>query len=225
MFQQNPTFTRAMKMTQGAMMENDSNCTSLPSVSRVDQRSLVTSLLVHPDVLLLSGNGQNCLHIPIPSTATPKKMHIPKGKKSHLRTSIELQKGRKAKKKKNTFLQLIFVRLRDFFHTCPGRKARIEPTKSVMLWFRCWFSFSFRGSRMFQVSRPRRFPPNAGSLEAIDSGKGFSASPFPRLENEGYKGWTWGVQSQISAVRGSGLIFWPLAFLKKSVKRQVCCFF
>lgn len=54
------------------------------------------------DVLLLSGNGQNCLHIPIPSTATPKKMHIPKGKNHHLPTWIP-PKRRKARKKKHIF--------------------------------------------------------------------------------------------------------------------------
>ena len=153
MFQQNPTFTRAMKMTQGAMMENDSNCTSLPLVSRVNQRSLVTRL-VHANVLLLPGNGQNCLQIPIPSMATPKKMHIPKGK-NHLRTSIPPK--RRSQKKKHFFSWYLWGS--GIYIRCPGRKARIEPTKSWCFGSDADFPFHFGGPVCFRSPGLDGFQP------------------------------------------------------------------
>lgn len=62
--------------------------------------SLVTSLLVHPDVLLLPGNGQNSLQIPIPLYGHPEKDAHPKRQKSSSSNLDRTPKRAESQKKK-----------------------------------------------------------------------------------------------------------------------------
>ena len=175
MFQQNPTFTRAMKMTQGAMMENDSNCTSLPSVSRVNQRSLLMSLLVQMYYFYRAmGKIVYIYQFPL---RPPRKRCTSQKAKIIIFQLGSLQKGGKPEKKNTPFFSWYLWGSGICFIHAPEGKNESNQRSQWCFGSDADFPFHFGGPVCFRSPGLHAQPPPKGEAdkkpppggEAIDS--------------------------------------------------------